>query len=73
MSFPKYKRDSKQGQAWCLNVCYYAINFKVERISTENIKFTIFGAIETNLITRVLHLEPGTTGFSSFTPAEYLE
>ena len=35
----------------------------------------IYGAIQTNLRTRVLHLEPGTIGFpiSSFTPAEYLE
>ena len=36
-------------------------------------KFAIFEAIEINLRTRVLHLEPGTIGFSSFTPAEYPE
>ena len=36
-------------------------------------KFAIYGAIETTMRTRILHLEPGTIGFNSFTPAEYLE
>ena len=49
------------------------IDFKVETISAEDIKFEIYRAIETNLRTGVLHLEPGTIGFNSFTPAEYLE
>ena len=46
---------------------------KVETISAEDIKFAIYGAIETNLRTRVLQLEPGRIGINSFTPAEYLE
>ena len=57
MSFSKYNGDSQQGQAWCGNICYHAIDFKVETISAEDIKFAIYGAIETNLRTRVLHLE----------------
>ena len=68
-----YNGVSKQGQAWCANVCYHSIDFKVETILAEDIKFTIYRAIETNLRTRVLHLEPGTIEFNSFTPAEYLE
>ena len=36
-------------------------------------KFAMYGAIETTMRTRILHLEPGTIGFTSFTPAEYLE
>ena len=71
--FPKYSGDSKQGQAWCANICYHSIDYKVETIAAEDEKFAIYGAIETNLRTRVLHLEPGTIGFNSFTPAEYLE
>ena len=35
--------------------------------------FTIFGAIEDSMKNRILHLEPGTIGFNSYTPAEYLE
>ena len=70
-SFPKYSRDSKQG--WCANICYHAIDYKVKTIAAEDVKFTIYGAIETNLRTRVLHLEPETIGFNSFTSAEYLE
>ena len=73
MTFFKYNGDSKQGQAWCVNVCYHTIDFKVERISAEDIYFAIYGVIETNLRTRVLHLEPGTIGFNGFTPAENLE
>ena len=33
------------------------------------IKFAIYGEIEINWRTRVLHFEPGTIGFHSFTPA----
>ena len=57
-------------------VCEYLlspIDLKVETISAEDIKFMIYRAIETNLRTRVLHLEPGRIGFNSFTPAEYLK
>ena len=49
------------------------MDYKVETISADYVKFAIFGAIEINLRTRVLHLEPGTIGFSCFTLAEYLE
>ena len=73
MSFPKYSGDSKQGQAWCANFCYHSIDYKVETIAAEDERFGIYGAIETNLRTRVLHLEPGTIGFNSFTRAEYLK
>ena len=24
--FPKYSGDSKQGQAWCANICYHTID-----------------------------------------------
>ena len=44
--FPKYNRDSKQGQAWCAAICYHAIDYKVENISSEDVKFTIYRAIE---------------------------
>ena len=69
----KYSRDSNEGQALCADICYHAIDYKVETIVVEDMKFTIYGAIETNLRTRVLHLEPETIGFNSFTSAEYLE
>ena len=36
-------------------------------------KFAIFGAIEDSMKNRILHLEPGTIGFDSYTPVEYLE
>ena len=73
LCFLKYNRDLKQGQAWCANICYHAIDFKVETITAEDIKFMIYGAIKPYLRTRVLHLEPGMIGFNSFTPAEYLD
>ena len=60
MSFPKYSGDSKQGQAWCANICYHAIDYKVETIAAEYVKFPIYRAVETNLRLRVLYLEPGT-------------
>ena len=70
-SFPKYNGDSKH--AWCANICYHAVDYRVNTIAAEEMKFTIYRAIETTMRTRVLHLEPGTIGFASFTPAEYLE
>ena len=45
----------------------------MDTIAADDMKFSIYGAIETTMRTRVLHLEPGTIGFDSFTPAEYLE
>ena len=46
----------------------------MDTIATEDVKFfAIYGEIETTMKTRVLHVEPGTIGFNSFTPAEYLE
>ena len=47
--------------------------YRVDTIAANDVKFTIYRAIETTMRTRVLHLEPGTIGFDSFTPAEYLE
>ena len=73
MSFPKFSGDSKKGQAWCEDIFYHARDNKVETIAAEDVKFSIYAAIDTSLRTRVLHLEPGTKGFNSFTPAEYLE
>ena len=72
-SFPKYNRNSKQGQTWCANICYHTVDYRVDSIAAEDVKFAIYGAIETNMRTRALHLEPGTIGFNSFTPAKYLE
>ena len=31
--FPKYSGDSKKGQAWCADICYHAIDYKVETIA----------------------------------------
>ena len=45
----------------------------MDTIAADDVKFAIYGAIETAMRTRVLHLKPGTIGFDSFTPAEYLE
>ena len=42
MLFRKYFRDLKQGQAWCANIFYYAIDFKVETITPEDIQFAIY-------------------------------
>ena len=72
-SFPKYNGYSKKGQTWCANICYHARDYRVDTIAAEDVKFAIYGAIETTMRTRVLHLEPGNIGFQSFTPAEYLE
>ena len=72
-SFPKYNGNLKQGQTWCPDICYHAIGYIVDTIAVEDVKFVIYEAIETTMSTRVLHLEPGTIGFNSFTPEEYLE
>ena len=45
----------------------------MDTIAAEDVKLAIYQAIETTMRTRVLHLEPGTIGFNSFTPATYLE
>ena len=45
----------------------------MDTIAAEDMKFAIYRAIETTLRTRVLHLEPGTIRFNSFTQTEYLE
>ena len=58
MLFLKYSGDWKQGKAWCANICYHAIDYNEETITAEDVKFAIYRAIETNLRTRVLHLEP---------------
>ena len=72
-TFPQYRGDLKQGKAWCAAICYHALDYKVETVAAADVKFAIYGAIEINLRARVLHLEPGTIGFNSFTPAEYQE
>ena len=68
-TFPKCNGESKQGQAWCAAICYHVLDYNVETILAEDVKFTIYGAIEIGLRTRVLHMEPGTIGFNSFSPA----
>ena len=54
-------------------VCYHAREYRVAIIGADDVKFAIFGAIEDSMQRRILHLEPGTVGFNSFTPTEYLE
>ena len=49
------------------------MDYNVETISAEDVQFAIYYAIEVSMRTRVLHLEPGTIGFNSFSSAEYLE
>ena len=46
LSFPKYNRDSKQGQAWCANICYHLLDYKVEIITAEDIKFKMPGHVK---------------------------
>ena len=53
-----------------MNICYHAIDYRVDTIAAEDVKFAIYGAIETTMRTRVLDLEPETIGFDSFTLAE---
>ena len=72
-SFPKYSGESKKGQAWCAKICYHARDYRADTITVEDVKFAIYGAIDDNMKNIILHLEPGTIGFDSFTPAEYLE
>ena len=72
-TFPKYNRESRKGQEWCARICFHAKEYNVETNAADKVKFAIYGAIEGNMKNRVLHLEPGTIGFESFTPAEYLE
>ena len=68
--FPKFNGDSKQGQAWCANICYHGLDYDVETFSDDDVKFEIYSV---NLRTKVLHLEPGTIGFTGFNAAKYLE
>ena len=72
-SFPKYSGESKKGLEWCAEICYHARKYRVDKIAPEYIKFAIFGAVEGKMRNRILHLEPGTIGFISYTAAEYLE
>ena len=72
-SVPKYNGTSKQGKTWLANICYHAVDYRVDTIAAEDVKFAIYRAIETTMRTKVLHLEPENIGFNSFTPAENLE
>ena len=72
-SFLKNKGNSKQGPTWCVNICYHAVDRRGDNIAAEDVKFTIYGAIENTMRTRVPHLEPETIGLNSFITAEYLE
>ena len=56
-----------------MNIYYHAVDYRVDTITADNMKFASYRAIETTMRSRVLHLEPGTIEFDSFTPAEYLE
>ena len=56
-----------------MNICYHAVDYRVDTIAADDMKFTIYRAIETTMRTRILHLETGTIGFDIFIPAEYLE
>ena len=40
-SFPKYNGDLKQGQIWCGNFCYYAVDYRVDTIAADDVKFAI--------------------------------
>ena len=72
-SFPKYSGESKKGQEWCAEICYHARKYRMDTIAPADIKLVIFVAVEGNMRNRILHLEPGTVGFNSYTAAEYLE
>ena len=42
----KKSRDCcTQGQTWCANIYYHAVDYRVDTIAAENVKFTIYGAI----------------------------
>ena len=45
----------------------------MDTIAPADIKLVIFVAVEGNMRNRILHLEPGTVQFNSYTAAEYLE
>ena len=45
----------------------------MDTIAPEDMKFVIFEAVEGNMRNRILHLEPETVGFKSYTAAEYRE
>ena len=64
--FLKFNRDWKLGQAWCANICYHALDDNVETTSSDNVKIAIYGLIDVNLRTRVLHPKPRTIGFTKF-------
>ena len=49
----------------------YTIKY-VDTIEANEVKFAMYGAIETTMRTRVLHMETETIGFANFTTAEYL-
>ena len=34
-SFPKYSGNSKQGKTWCANICYHALDYRVDTIAAE--------------------------------------
>ena len=72
-TFPKFNRDTKQGQAWCAAICYHTLVYKLVTVAAKDVKLAIYGAIEIGLRTRVLHLEPATIGFNNFIPEDYLE
>ena len=72
-TFPRFNQASKQGKAWCPAICYHVLDYIGETVSAEDVKFAIYGATEIGLRTRVLHMEPGTIRFNSFSRAEYQE
>ena len=72
-TFPKYNGESRKGQEWCAKICFHAQQYNVETIEANEVKFAIYGAVDSSMKNRILHLEPGTLGFINFTAAEYLE
>ena len=72
-TFPKYNRESRKGQEWCTGICFHSQQYNVETIDANEVKFVIYRAVDGSMKNRILHLEPGTIGFISFTAAEYLE
>ena len=70
------QRGLKARTSGCAAICYHALDYKLETVPAIDVKLAIYGGIEINLRNRVLHLEPGepgTIGFNSFTPVEYLK
>ena len=70
IKFPRYSGESRKGQEWCAWICYHAQRYSVETVEAGEVEFAIFRAIEDSLKNRILHLEPGTIGFSSYIPVE---